>query len=159
VDQTIAPLGASQQGISMPASASVTIADDDRSIYENYEIPHGFGGAQLLLRFLFWNAGTATYSSDCSFPFVGTCSQPAGGDAELKIQATSLTNMTGTKFPTMVVQRLCPNQFPASAAQRQDGADNPDSWYWPCGYSPDATGSNARGNLNSGSPFTSCGWT
>jgi hypothetical protein len=105
-------------------------ADDDRFIYKNYEIFGGFGGSQLLLRFVFWIAGTSTFSSDASFPFVGTCSQPSGSETELKIQAVSLINMTGTKFPTTLIQRLCPNQFPTTVAQRQDGADNPDSWYY-----------------------------
>jgi hypothetical protein len=160
ISQDVQPIGASQQGISMPASASITIADDDRWVYQNYELTKGFGGAQMLLRFIFWNAGTATYSTDCSFPFVGTCSQPGGGDTELTVQAVSLTNMTGTKFPTTLVQRLCPNQFPTTIAQRQDGADNPDSWYYPCGYSPDATGSNACGNYQTGTtPFAACGYT
>ena len=156
----IQPIGASPQGISMPQSASITIADDDRWVYDNFELTKGFGCAELLLRFVFWNAGTSTFSSDASFPFVGTCSQPGGGDTELKIQAVSLINMTGTKFPATLIQRLCPNQFPTTKAQRQDGADNPDSWYYQCGYSPDATGANARGNYQSGViPFPACGFT
>jgi hypothetical protein len=160
VSHDVQPIGASQQGISMPASASVTIADDDALIYQNYELTKGFGGAQLLLRFVLWNVGTSTYSSDCSFPFVGTCSQPSGSDTSIHVQALSLVNMTGTKFPTTLIQRVCPWQFPTTLAQRQDGADNPDSWYYQCGYSPDCTGSNKCGNYSSGTtPFTACGYT
>jgi hypothetical protein len=160
IAHNIQPIGASQQGFSMPPSASITLADDDRWVYQNCEMAKGFGGAQMLLRFIAWDAGTDTYSSDCYFPFVGTCSQPSGSDTDLQVSAVSLINMTGTKFPPLVVQRLCPNQFPATAAQRQDGADNIDSWYYPCGYSPDAAGGNACGNCESGTtPFTSCGYT
>jgi hypothetical protein len=50
----------------------------------------------------------------------------------------------------MATRTLWSKLVPKLSAERQDGADNLDSRYYPCGYPPDAAGSSARCNYESG---------
>jgi hypothetical protein len=149
----------SEQGIALPPSVSIQLNDGDKYIWTNYEKAKGFKGAKLTLRFVFWNVDANDFSSDYLTPFVGFCSAPSLDETTLTVRAVSLLNMEQTLLPTIRVQKTCPWIFPETAAQRQEGADSPDSFYYECGYSPDASGGNARGNLNGGVPYTKCNHT
>ena len=152
----------SEQGIDVPAAVQLRIDDADKFVYLNYEAysGRGFRGASLELRFIFWDADTSTFSSDSLVKFVGLCAAPDVTPKYLTVGAQAITNLQRVNLPTVPVQRTCPNIFPATAAQRQEGADDADSIFYRCGYSPDATGTNARGNYVTGTtPYTSCGYT
>lgn len=151
----------SEQGIDVPPSIRLQIEDADKFAYLNYErtAGRGFRGATVVLRFIMWNADTSTFSSDSIIKFSGICSSPDVTPKHLTVTATSLMNLQRTLLPTVPIQRLCPWIFPATATQRQAAADDPTSIFYRCGYSQDATGANARGNLNSGSVFTTCTYT
>ena len=59
----------SDQGIDYPPSVSIVAADPDSKIWTTYELPIGFKGAQLVLRFVFWDADTSSFSPDSiTFP-------------------------------------------------------------------------------------------
>ena len=150
----------SDQGIAQPPSVSLKLNDGDKYL-TGIQNTHGFKGATLTIRFIFWNVGNNDFSSDSRTPFVGICSAPQSIDATtLTIPAVSLMNMTAAQLPTIRIQKTCPWNFPTTVAQRQDGADNEDSWFYECGYSPDATGGNACGNYQTGTtPYTACSYT
>jgi hypothetical protein len=160
LNQDIAALAAlSEGGVDVPPSVTLKLNDGDQFLWRNWETTKGFRGARLELRFIFWNVGQNDFSSDSMIPFVGMCSAPQMDATTLTVTAQSLLNMQQVTLPTLRVQPRCPWPFPRTALERQDGADNDDSWFFECGYSPDASGGNARGNLNTGSPFTTCDYT
>ena len=155
----------SDQGVSIPPSANIVLNDGDKYIWVNYENAHGFRGADLVLRFVFYDVATGSFSDDSTAPFLGVCSAPSTdeGLTTLTIRAVSLMNMTGTMLPTIHIQRTCPWSFPQTKPDRVDGALNKGSWCWECGYSPDVTDTDgpggtaaARGNLNGSTPYTAC---
>lgn len=155
-------------GIDIPANVTLRLGDADKHLFLNYEKASGkgFKGAALTMRVVLWEADTANFSSDSLIPFKGRCDQPfyiEGKDDDsgvLVVRATSLANMQRTFFPVLPIQPRCANVFPRTAAERQDAADKRDSRWYECGYSPDATGGNARGNYQSGvTPFTTCDYT
>lgn len=147
-------------GIDLVPRVALTFADADKSLKTNYEDVYGFAGAVLDLTFIFWDAGTSTFSSDSIQRFKGIC-DPAQSDAEtLTVTAVNKLNLQRRTLPPVPLQRRCPWIFPATAAQRQAAADDEDSIFYSCGSSPDATGANARGNYSSGTtPFTTCDYT
>lgn len=147
-------------GIDLVPRVSLTLADADKALKTGYEDVYGFGGAVLDLVFVFWDADSSTFSSDSIQRFKGIC-DPAQCDAEtLTVQAVNKLNLQRRMLPPVPLQRRCPSIFPTTAAQRQAAADDEDSIFYSCGYSPSATGSNARGNYSSGTtPFTSCDYT
>lgn len=149
----------SELGIDMAPHATLTLADADKFLWTNYEKAKGFKGAVLRLYFIFWDADSATFSTDFITKFIGVCDPAETDDTTLEVTATSLTLLTKRLLPVVPIQRRCPWPFPSTAAERQDGADNEDAFFYECGYSPDATGLNARGNLNGTVPFTDCQFT
>ncbi len=152
--------GYDSTGIDLIPRAAVTLADADKALKVNYEDVYGFAGAQLDLTFLFWDADSSTFSSDSIVKFRGIC-DPAASDAEtMTVGAVNKLNLQRRTLPPVPLQRRCPWIFPRTVEQRQDGADNEGSTHYECGYSPDATGGNARGNFETGStPFTACNYT
>jgi hypothetical protein len=147
-------------GIDLIPRVSIVLADADKALKTAYEDVYGFGGAQLDLTFLFWDADSSTFSSDSILKFRGVC-DPATSDAEtITVSAVNKLNLQRRSLPSVPLQRRCPWVFPTTLAQRQAGADNEDSVFFSCGYSPDATGGNARGTYSSGTTaFTSCDYT
>ena len=146
-------------GAAMAPAVTLVLNDADRYLWTNYEQTLGFRGARLVLRFVFWNVGANDFSSDYLTPFVGVCSAPWVDETTLIVRATSLLSMEQTMLPSVRVQKTCPWLFPATRAQREEGANDRNSWFFACGYAPDVEGENARGNLNGSEPFTSCGYT
>ena len=142
----------SQQGISVPPTVSLKLADADKLLW-GYEMSIGFRGAVLNIRFVFWNVGTGSFSADSVVygPFL--CSAASNvDDTSLTIPAGSKLNMEQIQAPFIHIQQTCPWSFPATAAQRLDGATNDLSDFWQCGYSPDvSSGQGGCGNYQSGS--------
>lgn len=150
----------SESGVDYTPQVTVTLNDTDKLIWTNYEKPKGFKGARLTLTFVFHNVGVNDFSSDSLVKFVGTCSAAQVDTDTLTITATSLLNLSQAMLPQIRVQRRCPWIFPLTQIQRQDAADDESSQFHLCGYSPDASGSNARGNLDGSSqPYKSCNYT
>lgn len=146
-----------RNGIIQSPTITLTINDGDKAITTGWELTNGrgFKGAKLKIYFVYADLTLSTFSDDFRTVFVGFCNPPTFDASTLTITADNLLNMTRKNCPTVRVQASCNWLFPSNAAQRQEGADNPDSIYYHCGYSPDATGPNARGNGS----FTSCAKT
>lgn len=146
-------------GIDIAPSVTLTLADADQYLWTNYERAKGFKGATVEARFVFWSADTSTFSSDSVLRFSGICGPANSNESTLEITATSKLALQRTMLPVIAIQRRCPNNFPSTAAERADGANNPDSPFWACGYSPDVSVTGV-GNYQSGStPYTSCAYT
>ena len=152
--------GYDAMGVDLIPRVSITLADADKALKTGYEDVYGFSGASLDLVFVFWDAGSSTFSSDSILRFRGICDQ-AQCDAEtITISAVNKLNLQRRTLPPVPLQRRCPWIFPTTATARQNAADNADDISYECGYSPGATGSNARGNYSSGTTaFTSCDYT
>lgn len=160
--QQIAPIqGMSENGIDLVPSVTLTIADPDKAIYLNYEKASGkgFRGASLSMTFIFWDADSSTFSSDSLVPFIGTCNKPETDENTLTVTATSKFNLSKRFLPTVPIQRRCPWIFPKTSTQRTAGANDADSIFYRCGYSPDVA-TTGVGNYSSGvTPFTDCAYT
>lgn len=139
----------SDQGIDMPVSVTIDIADPDNSIYNNYELTTGLGfkGAIMTLTFVLWDADTANFSTDSTIKFVGRCgAAEVIDDSTIRVTAYSKMNLSQTQLPSIHVQGTCPWLFPLSPSDRDAAATSDDSPSWECGYSPDAV-SNPIGNF------------
>lgn len=171
--QIAATQAMSESGIDIVPNVTVEMADPDRNVFGTYEMLKGFKGATMRLMFVFHDLGTTStgaFSSDLVAPvkFVGKC-EPAqlSDERTISVQAVSLMNMSRAQVPTVRIQKRCPWVFPATHAQRVEGALDSDSLFFQCGYSPDVTdddgpgGSDeARGNYESGTAaFVSCSFT
>jgi hypothetical protein len=149
----------SQAGFDQIPSFTLTIADPETTIWLSHAQAHGWRGATATLTFVLYDIPTSAYSTDAiQWDFL--CENPTRKGANISLAATSKVNAQQIKIPSVGIQYRCPWNFPATVAQRQDGADNYDSIYYRCGYSPDATGPNAVGNYESGTtPFAACDFT
>ena len=159
----------SDNGIVQSPSITLELADPDNFLWSTYEIPDtmGFKGVKVVLRFVFWDAGTSTFSTDSRTVFVGICNPPNKTAGRLTLNCTSLLNMTRNFLPAVRIQRRCPWVFPSNRPDRIKAQYDEDSDFYECGYSPDITDedvtdgtANARGNYETGTtPYTSCGYT
>lgn len=151
----------SDLGIDMPPSMKLVLEDTDKSLLNDYEFPVGFEGALVDLTFVMWDVGVNSFSSDqIKGKFSGRCSAPQVTATTLEILVTTKLNLTQTYLPSFHIQSRCSNLFASTAAQRADGCDDSDSPFFGCGYSPDISSANQRGNFESGStPFTTCDYT
>ncbi|MCC6591616.1 MAG: hypothetical protein IT168_33325 [Bryobacterales bacterium] len=154
----------SEHGIDIPASVNLRLSDADYYLWSNFERQKGFKGAKLELRAVAYDAVAKEFSSDSRVIFRGICKEPGGrlpshDGKVLSVGFFSRLGMADISLPPIRVQKTCPWSFPQTASDRQKGADDSKSEFYPCGYSPDATGGNARGNLNGGVPFVTCNFT
>jgi len=149
----------SQAGFDQIPSFTLTIADPASTIWTTKAGIHGWRGATATLTFVLYDIPTQAYSTD-AIQWQFLCENPTKKGANISLTATSKVNAQQIKIPSVAISYRCPWQFPTTADQRQDGADNQDSIYYRCGYSPDATGPNACGNYQTGTtPFSSCDLT
>jgi hypothetical protein len=147
-NQSIAAMQAlSEQGIDIPPSVDIEILDADKYIWNNFELTKGFKGAVLTMIFAFWNVDQNDFSSDTLTRFVGTCSSAQVEGDSLRVTAVNKMNLNQAQIPLIRISKRSTTIMPTSARERQLGADNRDSWFYRCGYSPDADGSEARGNI------------
>jgi len=148
----------SEQGTDQVPRISLTLANADTQMSQ-LNASKSFKGAALAAVFVI-AAGVAgeSDSTDSWTIFQGVCDAPAAiTDLEVEITASNRMNLQRVVLPPARIQRRCPWVFPATVAERQAGADDRNSIFHPCGYSPDATGGNERGNYVSGTtPYTAC---
>lgn len=154
-----------ENGIDIPATVNLKLADPDYYLWTNDEISNGFKGSELVLTLVFFDVATNGYSSDERVIFRGVCKEPGGklpahDGKVLTVGYVSRLMMGDVTLPVIRVQKSCPWVFPRTLTERQAGADDSKSEFYRCGYSPDATGSNARGNYESGvTPYAACSYT
>jgi len=139
----------SEQGIDFTPSVSITAADPDGALYNNWESGMGFKGATMVCRFIFWNVGNNDFSTDSVIKFTGICAPAECPDGKtIRVTAVSKMNMVQAQLPSVHVQPTCPWSMPSTLAQAQDATTNDANACWECGYAPLATGGNAVGNLD-----------
>ncbi len=148
----------SDDGLDTTAKISVTLGNAD-SHFSQIERETGFKGAQLTVRLVFFDFSTSLAVSEARVLFKGV-GNSADEITESTFRATfsNRFNLQRIVLPDVRIERRCPWSFPATPAQRLEavtgGAKGEYSALSRCGYSPDQTG--GVGNLNSGSPYTSC---
>ena len=173
-EQTLGALqSVGDNGIIQLPQVTVTLADADKLIWSEYELPDGKGlkGAKVVLKFVFWDPDTATFSSDEQVKFVGVANAPACDETTVTLSCTNLLNLSNFNLPVVRISRRCPWIFPTTKEQRIAAALDPDSDFYECGYSPDVVngdagvsnaGAAARGNLGGpgeGGVYDECDYT
>jgi len=146
------------QGIEAPAKISLRLKDGDLFLYQNYVNTVGFSGGSWVLRFVLWEPGTSNFSNSV-VKFYGVSNEAEEPDDSglMTLEMSSKLDFQRVIFPPVKNQKRCPHFFPKTAAERQAAADDSSSRFFPCGYSPDASGGEARGNYETGvTPFPTC---
>lgn len=149
------------EGLETSGRITLKLANAD-SYASQIERNIGFKGAQLTVRFLFFDLLAGVAASEDRVMFRGTANAPVEiREAWIQLSFSNRLNLQRQLVPEVRIQRRCPWTFPATAAQRAEavsgGGKGRFSPFYRCGYSPDQTG--GLGNLNAGSPFTSCDYT
>lgn len=152
---------ASEQGVDGIPRISIVLANAD-SHFSEIERAVGWKGARLKVGFLFYDLRAGEPASEMSVLFQGICNPPDEiREATFRITASSRLNLQRLVLPQVRIQRRCPWEFPASAAQREEavegGASGKYSRFYRCGYSAGEAG--GAGNMNGGEPFARCGYT
>ncbi len=152
---------AADDGLDGTAKISVTLANAD-SRYSQLEREVGFKGAQLTIRFLFFDLVAATTSDDVRTVFRGvgnTADEITQSD--FRVTFSNRFNLQRVVLPDIRIERRCPWSFPATSDQRQEaltgGQKGIYSPFYRCGYSPDQTG--GVGTLNGSAAYTSCDYS
>src|SRR3954453_23033727 len=151
----------SDQGVDGIPRISVVLANAD-SRFSEIERATGWKGGRLKVGFLFYDLRKDEAASAISVIFQGICNPPDEiREATFRITASSRLNLQRLVMPQVRIQRRCPWDFPAGAAQRQEaidgGASGKYSRYYRCGYSAGIAG--GQGTVGAGAPFGSCGYT
>ncbi len=161
----IAPIqNMGQLGIDVIPNIGLTLLDPDSTIYTDYEVSPGFGGATLTMDLVLVQITPTgfNFTSDSVRRFTGICNALGGSDKTgfLNLVANHKLNLSRKSLPDFPCQPRCANSFPVNITQRASGANDRTSQFYQCGYSPDVSGGNARGNYQSGTtPFTTCNYT
>ena len=148
----------SDDGLDSTAKISVTLGNAD-SHFSQIERETGFKGGQLTIRLVFFDFSTGLAVSEARVLFRGVGNSAVEiTESAFRVTFSNRFNLQRIVLPDVRIERRCPWSFPATAAQRLDaitgGTKGEYSALYRCGYSPDQTG--GVGNLNSGSPYTSC---
>lgn len=151
----------SDDGIDGVSRLSVTLANAD-SHFSQIERTVGFRGASLVVRFAFFDLPSGSAATAPAVLFKGIANPPElYTESKFRLAFTSRLNLQRVLLPNIRIQRRCAWHFPANAEQRSEGVHGGDngkySSFFRCGYSPDEE--LGVGNLNGGSPYTSCGYT
>ncbi|MFB3829028.1 MAG: phage tail protein [Bryobacteraceae bacterium] len=152
---------ASDQGVDGIPRISLALANAD-SHFSQLERTAGFKGARLTVRFVFFDARNGTAASDCVTLFQGVANPPEEiTESVFRLSAINRMGMQRVLLPQVRIERRCPWEFPATAAQREEAKHGGErgrySRFFRCGYSADRT--EGLGNLNGGVPFAACGYT
>jgi hypothetical protein len=140
---------------------SITLANAD-SFLSSIERDIGWKGSNLVATFLFFDLTNQVVTSDSQVVFRGIANPPdQSTESTLRLSFTNTLNLQRVFLPAVRIQKLCPWNFPSTAAQRQEavsggtlGAFSP---FYQCGYSPDQSG--GVGNMNAGAPYTTCDYS
>jgi hypothetical protein len=143
------------------SQVSITLANAD-SFLSSIERNIGWKGSNLAVTFLFFDLTNQVVASDSRVVFRGIANPPdQSTESTLRLSFTNTLNLQRVFLPEVRIQKLCPWNFPSTAAQRQEavtgGTQGAFSPFYRCGYSPDQTG--GVGNMNSGTPYTTCDYS
>src|ERR1700733_5060573 len=149
---------AATDGVSV---VSITLANAD-SFLSSIERDIGWKGSKLKVTFLFFNLTNQAVASDSQVLFRGIANPPdQSSESPLRLSFTNTLNLQRVFLPGVRIQKLCPWNFPSTAAQRQEavsgGTQGAFSAFYQCGYSPDQSG--GVGNMNAGAPYTTCDYS
>jgi hypothetical protein len=149
---------AATDGVSI---VSITLANAD-SFLSSIERNIGWKGSTLVVTFLFFNLTSQVVASDSQVLFRGIANPPdQSTESTLRLSFTNTLNLQRVYLPAVRIQKLCPWNFPSTAAQRQEavsgGTQGAFSPFYQCGYSPDQSG--GVGNMNAGAPYTTCDYS
>ncbi len=152
---------ASESGVDAIPRIRLTLANAD-SRFSQLESSVGFKGAQVTATFVFYDLALGAEASESQVVFRGVFNPPDEiSETGFRLTAINRMNLQRVLLPPVRIQRRCPWSFPSTAAERQEalngGTEGAFSRFHPCGYSPDVSG--GAGNLDNGSPFTSCAFT
>jgi hypothetical protein len=143
------------------STVSITLANAD-SFLSSIERNIGWKGSALVVTFLFFNLTTQAVASNSQVVFRGIANPPdQSTESTLRLSFTNTLNLQRVFLPAIRIQKLCPWNFPSTAAQRQEAVDGGTqgafSPFYQCGYSADQSG--GVGNLNAGAPYTTCDYS
>ncbi len=143
------------------SQVSITLGNAD-SFLSSIERNIGWKGSSLVVTFLFFDLTNQVVASDSQVVFRGIANPPdQSTESTLRLSFTNTLNLQRVFLPEIRIQKLCPWNFPSTAAQRLEavtgGTQGAFSPFYRCGYSPDQTG--GVGNMNSGTPFTTCDYS
>jgi hypothetical protein len=120
----------------------------------------GFKGSTLTVSVAFVDVSSGSASSDSLVVFRGLINSPdLITEDSFRLSAMNRLSMQRTVLPNVRVERMCPWRFPSTPQERLEAVDGGSergqySQFYRCGYSADQA--NGVGNLNGGTPFTSC---
>lgn len=151
----------SNDGLDGTSKISVTLANAD-SYFSQIERETGFKGAQVTVSFVFFDLVSGAPASESRVVFQGTANPPdLITESSFRVSFNNRLSLQRIVLPEVQILRRCPWIFPSTLAQRQEalngGAQGAYSALYKCGYSPDVSG--GVGNLNAGTPYTSCDYT
>lgn len=143
------------------SSVSITLANAD-ALLSSIERNIGWKGSGLIVTFLFYDLVNQAATSDSMVVFRGIANPPdQSTESTLRLSFTNRLNLQRVYLPEVTIQKLCPWNFPTTAAQRQEavngGTEGVFSPFYRCGYSPDQSG--GVGSLNGTTPYTSCDYS
>ncbi len=144
------------------ARIALILANAD-AYFSEIEWNEGFKGAQLVVRFAFYDLQARQLASEQRVVFRGVAGPPDEiTESTYKVTFANRLNLQRVLLPEIRIQRRCPWAFPATPEQRKDGLDGGTkgrySPFYRCGYS--AGEPNGVGNLDSsGLPFSGCDYT
>jgi hypothetical protein len=149
---------AATDGVSI---VSITLANAD-SFLSSIEQNIGWKGSVLVATFLFFDLTNHVVTSNSQVVFRGIANPPdQSTESTLRLSFTNTLNLQRVFLPAIRIQKLCPWNFPSTAAQRQEavsgGTQGAFSPFYQCGYSADQSG--GVGNLNAGAPYTTCDYS
>jgi hypothetical protein len=143
------------------STVSITLANAD-SFLSSIERNIGWKGSGLAVTFVFFDLTNQVVASDSQVVFRGIANPPdQSTESTLRLSFTNTLNLQRVFLPEVRIQKLCPWNFPSTAAQRQAavtaGTEGAFSPFYQCGYSPDQSG--GVGNMNAGVPYTTCNYS
>jgi hypothetical protein len=137
---------------------SLSLANADSTLSE-VNAAYGFKGAQLTVYFVFADLTSFSITTESTVLFRGIAGDPDEiTEDTLSLSFTNKLSLTRIPVPEVRIQRSCPWNFPSTPEQRAEAKDGGTqgkySRFVRCGYSAGVDG--GCGNLNGGTPFTSC---
>jgi len=147
----------SEQGTDRIPRLTLVLANADSQMSQ-LEQGKGFRGADLTATLVFYDLAAGQAGPDSLVVFSGYCNPPEEiTDLQLKVTVVNRMNLQRVILPPVKLQRRCPWRFPSTASERQAAAFDPNSLFYPCGYSADVPG--GRGRLASPNQcFSWCGY-
>jgi len=151
----------SEAGTDSTAKVSVTLANAD-SYFSQIERNIGWKGAQLTVRFVFYDLAVGAVATESRTLFRGIANSPEEiTEATLRLSFANRLNLQRVILPEVRISRRCPWTFPSTDEQRQEAltgsARGRLSSTFRCGYSAGLP--SGVGNLNGSVPFASCDYS